>query len=382
MDRQHVLYSTDDIYVRYHYRRDSMKKHRKKIMFILKDRIYNSVYADSYGLSNSAKQVAHYLSDENYDTKLVSVVDANGIDKELYTYQPDVVIIEALWVPTYKLKELVSMPRYSKIKWIIRIHSEIGFLAAETNALKYVNEYLTIKKTNPNVHLSFNSKKINDELNQIYKSNSFIYLPNVIWSTSLSKYHITLHNHNPDVISIGCFGALRLMKNQVFQAMCAIKMANDLGKTLHFHINNQVTNLETINPILNNLRELFKDTTHQLIEHRWMNHDNFMSMIHNKIDIGMQLSFTESFNIVTADFIAAGVPILVSDAIDWACTLKASTTNYEAAVYKLKLMYWISKHPILTKIVLRLNAWSLSRYNRKAKERWSNTLHDMFHKGK
>ena len=74
-----------------------------KILFLLKDRSYNTDNAKSYGLSNSAQQVIDYLQKHGHECKLVSVIDANSIDKEMYNYKPDTVILEALWVMPEKL---------------------------------------------------------------------------------------------------------------------------------------------------------------------------------------------------------------------------------------------------------------------------------------
>lgn len=382
------LTRSPDIYVQYHFRREPVEQN-KTVLFLLKDRTYNNVYAESYGLINSSKQIAGYLRDLDYYVRIEAVIDGNSIDRELHKYRPAIVIIEALWVPAYKLQELVSMHKYRNIKWIIRVHSEIGFLSAETNALQYINEYLRIREAHPNVHISFNSEKINTEMNLIYGSQKydnssaspFDYLPNIISVTKLDKHHHTKTHRDKHVISVGCFGSLRLMKNQVFQAMCAMRMANDAKKILHFHVNTQATNTNQINPILNNLRELFSNTPHRLIEHRWLNHDDFLNLIHDKIDIGMQLSYSESFNIVAADFVVAGVPILVSNAIDWLYTLKGSTTDYEDAVCKLKIMYWISRIPMLAMINKKLGRLALSNYNITAKQHWKRMLHNLL-KGK
>lgn len=386
------LHSNDDIYHKYHFRREPMECH-KKVLFVLKDRVYNSVYADSFGLINSAKQVAQYLDELNYHTKIVSVFDGNSIDKELVQFKPDIVIIEALWVPTYKLEELISLPRYKNIKWIVRVHSEIGFLSAESNALKYINEYIDLKKQWANLFISFNSIGINDNMNKIKQSghiniyeNLFDYLPNII-SNANKNHHddesygktfiYNIHNHHwEEVINIGCFGSLRLMKNQVFQAMCAIEFANRNKKHLRFHINTQVTNTDSVNPILNNLVELFKDTNHQLILHKWYNHADFLRVV-KRMTMGMQLSFTESFNIVTSDFIACDVPIIVSPAIDWLFGMKTSTTNYDDVIWKITVVYYINKILPLRKLMNLINRYSLRSYNKKAKRIWKRFLHSI-----
>jgi len=96
----------------------------EKILFILKERPYytNNTNIKSYGLINSSKHLSMYLEDLGYHVNVVTVVDANGIDKVLFEYKPDMAILEALWVPSAKLKELIELPRYKKMEWVVRIH--------------------------------------------------------------------------------------------------------------------------------------------------------------------------------------------------------------------------------------------------------------------
>ena len=80
-----------------------------KILFLLKQRVINNEYAASYGLINSANQVASYLKLNGNKCQVTSVIDGNAIDREVFRFRPDVVIIEALWCPVYNLKELMNM---------------------------------------------------------------------------------------------------------------------------------------------------------------------------------------------------------------------------------------------------------------------------------
>ena len=339
----------------------------KKILFILKERFYHKSNVKSYGLINSATQIVDYLNESGYQAKAVSVINENGIDKEVYGFKPDVVVIEALWVCGEKLKELIELKRYQKIKWIVRIHSDIGYLSAETMALKYVNDYIALNKSN--LVIAPNNEKFTE-----YLSNGMNYtfkcLPNIIT--------IRKEKNNPieksDVMNIGCFGALRILKNQTFQALCAIKAANILGKTLHFHINTDVFNYvdseEKMNPVLKNLEELFKYSKHKLIEHGWKENNKFQKLIKN-MDFGMQLSFTESFNIVTADFVNNNKLILVSDAINWMPNIfKTSTTNYFLVTMKIIMCYRLRNIQFLKRLMRR----SLIKHNKHSKKIWADFM--------
>lgn len=169
------------------------------------------------------------------------------------------------------------------------------------------------------------------------------------------------------VIKIGCFGALRLFKNHLQQAIYAIEFANKLNKRLEFHIN--VGDKDTNSPILNNLRSLFKNTEHSLIEHPWHPHYAFLNVV-SKMDMGLQLSFTETFNIVAADFVANDIPIVVSNEISWANFLyKANPTNSKEVLFKMKLAYYGKPFNLH-----KLNKIGLKNYNKNSINTWLNYI--------
>lgn len=330
-----------------------------RFLFILKDRLYhNMINNKSYGLSNSAQMVSDYLDSIGNECKVVSVIDSNFIDREVYSYKPDCVIIEALWVSGDKMKELLNIPRYSDIIWVIRIHSDIGFLSAESRALTLIKDYIDINSDK--LIISTNNKEFNRNLS-IVCHYRFEYLPNII----TIKFRKLGYKRSSDIIDIGSFGALRLLKNQVFQAMCSIEAANRMGKELHFHINGDIQNSN--NSVMQNMLKLFEiNREHKLYVHGWMEHDDFEKLI-SSMDLGLQLSYTESFNIVSADFVNEGVNIIVSESVDWMpFWSKASTVDYNRLIDKIRLWYWLRNN-----IVMRhLSRLHLLLYNRNAKSVW------------
>src|SRR5215475_1365432 len=125
-----------------------------RVLFLLKERHdyhyghhhhhghHHGKPAFSSGLYNSAKFAYELLLANGFETKLVEVVDANSIDREVHSYRPDVVIIEALWVTPDKLAENARL--HPSVKWIVRLHSEIPFLALEGIAVEWIKGYWSI----------------------------------------------------------------------------------------------------------------------------------------------------------------------------------------------------------------------------------------------
>ncbi len=338
----------------------------KRILFLLKERLYSHAKT-SYGLINSATHVAEFLERRGYECKIVQVFDANSIDKEVYEFKPDMVIFEALWVPTYKLKELLGLKRYRGITWVVRVHSDIGYLSAESQGIKLLNEYRELHKKNKLI-ISMNSEKFVNSLSETSKYE-FTYLPNIITRKEPDIDFLEERRH----IDVGCFGAMRLLKNQCFQAICSMRAANSLDKKLYFHI---TPNLGVENdPILENLKELFKNNPHDLVIHDWLPNDKFQDLVRS-MDFGLQLSFTESFNIVSADFVNNNRLVLVSDAIDWLPNImRTSTTDYDEVVKKIIYMYK-HRNSIWLKGMAR---YYLVAYNLRAASAWEKFLHRFHH---
>lgn len=284
-----------------------------KILFLLKK--HNNYGKHSYdivrsGLLNSATITAKELSEHYHIETLVKVIsDSNSIDKEVFNYKPNVCILEAIWFTDAKLLKLTQL--HPKVKFVVRIHSEIPFLANEGDAIEKIRSYLPICR----VFVSFNSHETYNDFRLCFPeySDKILFLPN-IYESELGEYIEKEHHH--DTVNIACFGAIRPMKNQLIQAMAAITYAKSHRKKLHFHVN--ASRLEQGGEsVYKNITALFKDEPGcELIQHKWLHRKEFLELI-SRMDAGMQVSLTESFNIVAADFVLVGVPIVVSIDIEW-----------------------------------------------------------------
>ena len=329
----------------------------KKVLFILREKQY-SMSMVSYGLMNSAIPVAEHLRSIGCQCKIVQVIDANFIDHEVYEYKPDIVIIEAVWVEAAKLKELMAIKAYNHIQWIVRVHSNMGFLASEPHSIKVLQDYIALDERR--LVISFNNDDFERSISNAW-DYTFTYLPNIV---RLDEPESDFKEEK-DHMHVGCFGALRLLKNQSFQAICAMQAANQLEKKLYFHVTPHFWG-DSKDPILEGLRHIFQDSKHELKVHNWMSLDKFIELI-RKMDFGLQLSYTESFNIVSADFVNCGKLIIVSDAISWMPkSLKVSATDYKEVVDKIVYVYQQRNNNFVKGIQRR----SLREYNDTAKRAW------------
>lgn len=295
-----------------------------KVLFILKRREdFNSQIHTSLGLStglfNSASFMNEMLTANGIDSKLVVVTDNNDIDREVTAYRPTHVIIEALWVVPSKFDILQKL--HPTVKWIVRLHSEMPFMAGEGMAMNWLGDYHTYKNLIVGVNAPRMMNEVKFYLQHKYDwsdeeaSEKVVYLPNYYPQTG---YKLKELNKDSEYLNIGCFGAVRPLKNHLVQAFAALKFADKIGKKLRFHINAGRIEMKG-DAVVHNLTGLFQhlyDKGHQLVNNQWSPREQFLELCAT-MDIGMQCNFSETFNIVGADLISQGVPLVGSSEIPW-----------------------------------------------------------------
>jgi len=350
-----------------------------RIQFILKRRetgydnepCYGNVL--SSGLFNSAHFVVERLNESRkVITDLVHVIDNNCIDKEVTRFSPDVVIIEAYWVVPEKFEVLTRL--HPKVKWIIRNHSEMPFAAQEGIIMDWSLRYLLY----PNVYVSCNSSRSANDMGILleaaypHKGKKVVYLPNMYYS---KHQKVSPSKPENECLDIACFGAIRPLKNHLIQAVAAIEFAKLKHKKLRFHINgNRIEGGQVSNNILKNLRLLFaKLPDCELVEHPWYSHEDFLEVL-KTMDLGLQVSFSETFNIISADMVHVGLPIVTSKECLWAPHIVfTDPTDTTKIVNKMKSIWAWRK----TTIEQRICQWHLNKYSKKSLNQWLVELHKL-----
>jgi glycosyltransferase involved in cell wall biosynthesis len=342
-----------------------------RVLFILKKRPDGAPHGTSNGLSNSVKFVVDMLKEAGVEAELAFVVDNNCIHREVVRCKPTHVVIEALWVVPEKFEVLRQL--CPGIKWIVRGHSAIPFMANEGIAIDWVLRYIA----QDDVHYAANSADSVRDFRRLAKS------ANPKWSDKkVESKVLELTNFYPykerneegkkkpdEFLDVACFGAVRPLKNQLMQAVAAIAAAERLGKTLRFHINGTRPE-QGGDSSLRNIRALFIHTPHQLVEHNWYAWAEFKEVV-KQMDLGLQVSFSETFNIVAADMIVSGLPIVVSPEIVWTSPqCQAEPTNSEDIIQKmLKAVDERTENALRT-----LNLRGLKRYCEASKAKWLQYL--------
>jgi hypothetical protein len=336
--------------------------HKNRILFILKKR---SSYGVSYGLLNSCRFLCNALDAMGCDSKIVEVNDNNDIDRKVSHYKPTHVFIEALWVVPSKFDILIKL--HPKVKWFVRLHSNTPFLSSEGIAIEWLIKYFELSARCSNFKVSVNSEKL---LNDLHGSlgGTPVYAPNVYMPTD------NIENASNDIpskdkhINIGCFGAVRPLKNQLIQAMAAIAFGRGIGRKITYHINSSRIEANG-EPTLRNIQNLFEATDNKLQVHEWLDWHDFIKIV-RRMDLGLQVSLSETFDIVAADFVYVNVPLVGSKEIEWLSPMyQADCTDSKDIVSRLHFA-WEGKALGLQSV----NRRGLKVWNDHACHAWRNLL--------
>jgi hypothetical protein len=221
------------------------------------------------------------------------------------------VITSAPWIPSPEWQRMTA--DYPDVVFAVNCHSNVGFLQADSNGVKLVREGLDIERGTFNFHIAGNSRRFCRWLRAAYEAPC-AYLPNLYYLESQPLIARTLFRGG--TLRIGAFGATRPLKNFMSAAGAALEIATRLRTKLELWVSAGRT--EGGNGIMNAVRAMIDGLPQvKLVENGWQSWPGFRTTVRH-MHLLLQPSYTESFNMVTADGIAEGVPSVVSEAIDWA----------------------------------------------------------------
>ncbi len=297
--------------------------YRPALLFILKKREgYWGSYDTSSGLLNSVLFIVQMLISLGVRAAMVQVDDNNRINAEIVRFKPTTVILEAFWCVPAKVAQLMQL--HPCVHWAVRNHSDMPFLANEGIAMEWIQAYLRL-----GVEVMCNAPRAQTDCQAIALamgaaakpgSEAYVrlvsYAPNYYPIAPHPATHPAPLDRGDDTVRIGCFGSVRPLKNNLVQAIAALRFAYFLGRKLEFHINGGRIEGQG-QPILKNLIALFSGLSRaKLVQHPWSSHPAFLQVM-AEMDYSLQVSMSETFNIVSADAVAVGVPVVASQEVPW-----------------------------------------------------------------
>jgi hypothetical protein len=274
------------------------------------------------GLGVAARNTAAVLRQHGFWAEVWAVDNPNTLQKLIKDAQTQAqqngeypishIVISALWVPSAIISALAMA--FTDITFTVLSHSNVGFLQVEPNAIKLLREEFVLSHGLLNFRIAGACKRYTDWVPKAYGVNAY-WLPN-LYDLSTTPTRPAPATWRPgSILRIGCFGAIRPLKNTLSAAGAAVEVATRLNVDTEFwvssgRVDGPVTVVNAVRQLLANIPKL------TLKELPWCSWPEFRRVVAS-MNILMQPSYTESFNIVTADGVVEGIPSVVSAAIDW-----------------------------------------------------------------
>lgn len=271
--------------------------------------------ASCIGLHVAGYTTANYLKSKGVDVSVfpvrhnVDLVDALKKYDDTHRYSISHAVISAPWISAYDVIKLLEA--YPNIMFVILSHSNVGFLQADPGGVELFRKYADISKSFPNLSVGGNSSRFTNWFEAAY-GKKCVCLPNLYPVKKVPSK--CWHGRVP--IKIGAFGAVRAEKNFMTAAAAALVIRKALGLPVELHMTTGGEVRQSM--VLAAIREMTNGVPgFLLVDHKWKTWDHFIQLV-GQMDMMIQVSYSESFNMITADGISVGVPSVVSPAIYWA----------------------------------------------------------------
>jgi hypothetical protein len=266
------------------------------------------------GLGVSALNTAKVLQQNGIYADVWPILGAKDLAARIAgtNPKPSHVVIGAPWIPALDLQAYLVF-RFPAIQFTVVCHSNVGFLQNDPQAIKNFREDLDLEQGSLNFKAAGNSIRFSTWIQQSY-ARPCLWLPNLYFLDNLAPVY--RKPWSGGTLKIGAFGAVRPLKNLLSAAAATLEIGNDLHTDVEFHISvgrveGGSTVVRAIDAMLGGVPAI------KLVKDEWYRWPQFRHLIRS-MHLLMQPSYTETFNMVTADGASESVPSVVSDAIEWA----------------------------------------------------------------
>ena len=222
--------------------------------------------------------------------------------------RPTHVVLAAPWIPTHDVAAMAA--EFPEVRFVVVSHSCVGFLAADPHAIRLLRETADLQLSTHNVFVGGNSRKFTDWATEAWGVYA-VYLPNLYNLAETFPQHDRQWKGGP--LRLGLFGANRPLKNFLTGAAATVELARRLRVPVELLLSsgrNEGGNTRALDEMTENIANVRVTRT------GWLSWAAFRRLLRT-VHLVFQVSYTETFNVVTADAIAEGVPVVASDAIDW-----------------------------------------------------------------
>lgn len=321
------------------------------------------------GLGVTAALTAKYLQAKGIFTDVWGITTLDGFKQRLEAEKHSRphpithVVISAPWISAPELQTWAI--NNSPIQFACVSHSNVGFLAADPGAFNLIREYAHVEASTLNFQLAGNSQRLACWIKETYDHDCWT-IPNLYYLDKANTDPRNRASFDGSKLRIGCFGASRPLKNILSAGAAALQIARTLRVDLEFWVSSGRDEGANVNSLV----QMFSGVKWASLKmNPWEEWSKFRQTIRH-MDLLMQPSYTESFNVVTADGAASGVPSVVGSAIDWAPQSWVAHVDDPGDIARVGLSLLFSR----TAGMDGLNA--LTAYNDRSYQQWLTYLMD------
>jgi hypothetical protein len=221
-----------------------------------------------------------------------------------------VIVSSPAWIQPQDFHNLAM--RWPNTAFVQLNHSGSAYLSIDKYGVRNIRDVAALSEQFHNVLIAANNERVCKEINSLCGVDT-LYLPNLY---DTSSYVNPAPSHRlGNTLRVGSFGASRPWKNQLNAAAGAVMLAKNLGCTLELYVNSKRP--DGGERMIESRLEMFDRLPHaKIIDVPWASWPKFRD-ISATMHLLIQPSFDETFNVVTADGIAEGVPSVTTSAIEW-----------------------------------------------------------------
>jgi hypothetical protein len=312
------------------------------------------------GLGVTALNAARSIRAEGIEAAVWPITSAADLSNQLRNSPASHVVISAPWIATSDMARLSA--DFPDTHFAVNCHSNLGFLQADPNAMRLIREGIDLQRCTWNFRIAANSERLSRWVELAY-SAPCQHLPNMYYLDGVEPKR---ERYAGGTLRIGAFGATRPLKNLMTAAGAAVQIANGLRADLEFWIS--AGRNEGGGSVADAVRQMMHGLPHvKLVENGWQTWPQFRQTVRH-MHLLLQPSYTESFNVVTADGIAEGVPSVVSEAIHWV------PANWKAKVDDAGDIARVGRRLLGSRRAPGQGLAALKKYNRNAMYVWKEFL--------
>ncbi len=286
-------------------------------------------FAHDNGVTVSVSHLSALLKSTNFSYCICDYEDDESLYRRVLEKTARVIILEA---PTFQrpvLEDILAIG--CEVNLVI--HSTISFLQVEEEAFDKIQCFLQF--SSPNFTVS-NPCLYEVEGFRSYAKVPVLYFPNTLnvqfpgIFDDVVKARIE-NRKKSKVWRIGLFCAYRPFKNITTQLTACSIVNTKYNIPIEVHLFE-----ESRNPIYKNIRTLSKNLKFNIIFHPQCKNEKFLSLLRN-MDIGMQVSYSETFSYVMGEHMMFGTPTISSSTVPFASRI-AEFNNAESIAKEIAIL--------------------------------------------